>query len=240
MEFHPYGDVDKVARLIPTGTNNIQNALKDITEFQLIYETDQTTKRLIDTAQHLEGVVRHTSTHAAGVVITKEPLVNYLPLQRPSRNDASTNMAMTQFPMEPIAKLGLLKMDFLGLTNLTILSEAKDFVLNRRGIDIHLNEIPLDDIFVCYHDDKDNCDCRKPKPGLLLEAGKKWNVDFKKSFMIGDRWRDIEAGKNLGCKTIFLDYKYNETKPKKSSFVSDTLLNAVHIIEKHIYDKTQY
>ena len=100
------------------------------------------------------------------------------------------------------------------------------------------NEIPLDDIFVCYHDDKDNCDCRKPKPGLLLEAGKKWDVDFKKSFMIGDRWRDIEAGKNLGCKTIFLDYKYyNEPKPKKPSFVSDTLLNAVHIIEKHIYEK---
>ena len=141
----PYGDVDKVARLIPTGTNNIQNALKDIPEFELVYETDQTAKRLIDTAQHLEGVVRHTSTHAAGVVITKEPLVNYLPLQRPSRNDASTNMAMTQFPMEPIAKLGLLKMDFLGLTNLTILSEAKEFVLNRRGIDIHLSEIPLDD-----------------------------------------------------------------------------------------------
>jgi|TARA_B100002003_G_scaffold121440_1_gene112113 D-glycero-D-manno-heptose 1,7-bisphosphate phosphatase len=99
------------------------------------------------------------------------------------------------------------------------------------------NEIPLDDFFVCYHDDKDNCDCRKPKPGLLLKAGKKWDVDFKKSFMIGDRWRDIEAGKNVGCKTIFLDYKYSETKPKNPSFVSDTLLNAVHIIEKHIYEK---
>ena len=99
------------------------------------------------------------------------------------------------------------------------------------------NKIPLDDIFVCYHDDKDNCDCRKPKPGLLLEAGKKWNVDFRKSFMIGDRWRDIEAGRNVGCKTIFLDYKYSETKPIKPSFVSNTLLNAVHIIENHIYEK---
>ena len=99
------------------------------------------------------------------------------------------------------------------------------------------NEIAFDDIFVCYHDDKDNCDCRKPKPGLLLEAGKKWNVDFRKSFMIGDRWRDIEAGESLGCKTIFLDYKYSETKPIKPSFVSNTLLNAVHIIENHIYEK---
>ena len=99
------------------------------------------------------------------------------------------------------------------------------------------NEIALDDIFVCYHDDSDNCNCRKPKPGLLSQAGKKWDVDFKKSFMIGDRWRDIQAGEKVGCKTIFLDYKYNEKKPKKPDFVSDSLLNAAHIIEKLIHEK---
>ena len=99
------------------------------------------------------------------------------------------------------------------------------------------NEIALDDIFVCYHDDSDNCNCRKPKPGLLLQAGKKWDVDFKKSFMIGDRWRDIQAGEKVGCKTIFLDYKYNEKKPKKPDFVSDSLLNAAYIIEKLIHEK---
>ena len=99
------------------------------------------------------------------------------------------------------------------------------------------NEIALDDIFVCYHDDSDNCNCRKPKPGLLLQAGKKWDVDFKKSFMIGDRWKDIQAGEKVGCKTIFLDYKYNEKKPKKPDFVSDSLFNAAHIIEKLIHEK---
>ena len=93
-------------------------------------------------------------------------------------------------------------------------------------------EIKLDDIFVCYHDDKDNCNCRKPKPGLLLQASKKWNVDFKKSFMIGDRWRDIQAGEKVGCKTIYLDYKYKDIKPKKPDFVTNTLLNAVYFIEK--------
>ena len=93
-------------------------------------------------------------------------------------------------------------------------------------------EIQLDDIFVCYHDDDDNCKCRKPKPGLLLEASKKWNVDFKKSFIVGDRWRDIQAGKKVGCKTIFLDYKYKEIKPKNPNFITDTLLNATYIIEK--------
>ena len=93
-------------------------------------------------------------------------------------------------------------------------------------------KIELDDIFVCYHDDKDNCNCRKPKPGLLLQAGKKWNVDFKKSFMIGDRWRDIQSGEKVGCKTIYLDYNYKDIKPKNPNFVTDTLFNAVNIIEK--------
>ena len=93
-------------------------------------------------------------------------------------------------------------------------------------------KIELDDIFVCYHDDQDNCNCRKPKPGLLLQARKKWNVDFKKSFIVGDRWRDNKAGKKVGCKTFFLDYKYKDIKPKNPDFVTDTLLNATYIIEK--------
>ena len=93
-------------------------------------------------------------------------------------------------------------------------------------------EIELDDIFVCYHDDKDNCNCRKPKPGLLLQASKKWNVDLKKSFLVGDRWRDIQAGEKVGCKTIFLEYNYKDIKPKNPNFVTDTLFNAVNIIEK--------
>ena len=92
-------------------------------------------------------------------------------------------------------------------------------------------KIKLDDIFVCYHDDKDNCNCRKPKPGLLLQAGKKWNVDFKKSFMIGDRWRDIQAGEKVECKTIYLDYNYKDIKPKNTDFVTDKLLNVVYLIE---------
>ena len=70
-------------------------------------------------------------------------------------------------------------------------------------------------MFVCYHDDHDNCVCRKPKPGLLLEAVKKWDIDLKKSYMIGDRWKDVEAGRSAGCKTIFIDCNYGETKPKK-------------------------
>jgi D-sedoheptulose 7-phosphate isomerase len=73
--------------------------------------------------------------------------------------------------------------------------------------------LPIDDIFVCYHDDADNCACRKPKPGLLFEAQRKYNVDLSRSFVVGDRWRDIDAGHSAGCKTILIDYDYRERKP---------------------------
>jgi D-sedoheptulose 7-phosphate isomerase len=73
--------------------------------------------------------------------------------------------------------------------------------------------LPLDDILVCYHTDQDQCDCRKPMPGMLLEAAKKHNIDLAASFMVGDRWRDIEAGYNAGCKTILIDYGYSEKSP---------------------------
>jgi len=134
---------------------------------------------------------------------------------------------------ESIIKLKKLNFICLVVTNQPNVSRGIIEKKNVKEINNFLqHEISFDDIFVCYHDDIDNCNCRKPKPGLLLQAGKKWDVDFKKSFMIGDRWRDIQAGEKAGCKTIFLDYKYNDIKPKSPSFISDTLLNAVYIIEK--------
>ena len=134
---------------------------------------------------------------------------------------------------ESILKLKKLNFVCIIVTNQPDVSRGK---INKNTV-IKINnflkkKIELDDIFVCYHDDQDNCNCRKPKPGLLLQARKKWNVDFKKSFIIGDRWRDIHAGKKVGCKTIFLDYKYKDIKPKNPDFVTDTLLNATYIIEK--------
>ena len=76
--------------------------------------------------------------------------------------------------------------------------------------------LPIDDIFVCYHDDTDNCECRKPKPGLLFEAQRKYNLDLAQSYMVGDRWRDIDAGHAAGCTTILIDYGYRERKPAKA------------------------
>ncbi len=83
-----------------------------------------------------------------------------------------------------------------------------------------LKQLPLDDLFVCYHDDQDDCDCRKPKSGLLLQAAEKYQLSLTDSFMVGDRWRDIEAGQAAGCQTIWIDNHYTEMKPKKPSFIA--------------------
>ena len=70
--------------------------------------------------------------------------------------------------------------------------------------------LPLDDFFVCPHDDADHCDCRKPRPGLLLRAAEKYEIDMSRSFMVGDRWRDVDAGASAGCATVWIDYGYRE------------------------------
>lgn len=75
-------------------------------------------------------------------------------------------------------------------------------------------QLPLDGFFVCYHDDSDNCQCRKPRPGLLLEAAATHDVDIANSFLIGDRWRDVDAGAAAGCRTILIDHGYNEPRPR--------------------------
>ena len=92
------------------------------------------------------------------------------------------------------------------------------------------NILPIDEFYTCYHDDKDLCNCRKPLPGLLINAANKFGIDFEKSYMIGDRWRDIGAGQNAGCKTIFIDYCYNERRPDSFDYRVASLAEAANII----------
>lgn len=87
-----------------------------------------------------------------------------------------------------------------------------------------------DDIKVCYHTDSDNCECRKPKPGMLLDAASVWNIDLARSFMIGDRWRDIAAGTTAGCATFFIDYGYTEPRPVNPDAVVGSLAEASSLI----------
>ena len=141
----PYADVDRVARLVPFRLHiTLDEVMETGPEFREIYEADDGIRKLIDTSRSLEGLTRHSSTHAAGVVISKEPLDDVVPLQKPTRGDGEGVM-MTQYSMDPIAELGLLKMDFLGLANLTVLSKTRDLIRETRGEELALQDIPLND-----------------------------------------------------------------------------------------------
>ena len=87
--------------------------------------------------------------------------------------------------------------------------------------------LPLDDVRVCYHDDPAHCACRKPAPGLLKQAAQDWEIALSASFMVGDRWRDIEAGRRAGCQTVFLGRGYAEPPPDRPDLLADSLSDAV-------------
>jgi len=141
----PYSQVDQVARLVPFGAGmTLQRAMEENPELSRAYQDDPLVRQLVDTAMKLEGVARHASTHAAGVVISREPLVRYVPLQQVSKAD-TRGLVMAQFPMEDIARVGLLKMDLLGLANLTILAKAREIIARNRGVEIDLSNIPMED-----------------------------------------------------------------------------------------------
>ena len=138
-------DVDRVARMIPERLNiDIDSSLDESYELKSAYDTNDENKKLIDTAKQLEGVTRHKSLHAAGVVISKEPLNDVVPLEFTSKGD-DNGAVMTQYAMQPLAELGLLKMDFLGLLNLRVLGESIQMIEDNHGTVLTLNDIPLDD-----------------------------------------------------------------------------------------------
>jgi D-glycero-D-manno-heptose 1,7-bisphosphate phosphatase len=95
-----------------------------------------------------------------------------------------------------------------------------------------LQTLPITKIYYCAHDDKDNCHCRKPKPGMILEAAKQYDINLFQSYVVGDRWRDIEAGKKAGCKTIFIDYKYAENLLSKPDFTIEHVTKILSIINE--------
>jgi D-glycero-D-manno-heptose 1,7-bisphosphate phosphatase len=87
-------------------------------------------------------------------------------------------------------------------------------------------ELPIDEIIVCYHQDSDNCECRKPRPGMLYQAAQKYNINLEASFLVGDRWKDIEAGHSVHCTTFFIDYGYDEPKGSLAGYNVHSLLEA--------------
>ncbi|MGI8926426.1 MAG: DNA polymerase III subunit alpha [Tepidiformaceae bacterium] len=137
-----YADTDRVARLVPNSLHiTLADAVEQSAELKDAIRDDPRVKRLVETARQLEGVARHASTHAAGVVISRDPLIEHVPLQRPSRGDEGS-IPTTQFAMDDVAKIGLLKVDFLGLSNLTILQNAVDLIRDTVGVEIDILKLP--------------------------------------------------------------------------------------------------
>ncbi len=135
----PYASVDTVAKLIPTDLNmTIEKALKISTELKRLYDNDSEVKNLLDVAMSIEGMPRHITIHAAGVVITDRPVSDYVPLSK------SDDSIVTQFTMTTLEELGLLKMDFLGLRNLTVIHNAEQMIKESEP-DFDINNIPEDD-----------------------------------------------------------------------------------------------
>ncbi|MGA8268447.1 MAG: DNA polymerase III subunit alpha, partial [Candidatus Acidiferrales bacterium] len=138
----PYGDVDRLAKLIPNQLNiQLEDALKQSSQLAQLRKDDEKIGDLINVALRLEGLARHASTHAAGVVISPRPLTEIVPLYKSSKDEITT-----QYDMTDLERIGLLKMDFLGLTTLTVLSDAVVLIRQNRGLEVDLASLPTDDV----------------------------------------------------------------------------------------------
>ena len=137
----PYGEVDRIAKLIPNRLNvSLDDAVDEEPRLQEMQDRDPQVAQLIETARRLEGLSRHASVHAAGVVISPEPLHNIVPLSKGAKDEV-----VTQYAMDDVEAMGLLKMDFLGLRTLTVIQNAVAMIRDNRGVEIDSNNLPLDD-----------------------------------------------------------------------------------------------
>jgi DNA polymerase-3 subunit alpha len=146
----PLPEVDRVAKVIPNIPGkpvSIPEALQTVKQFDEIYQSTPYLREMIDTAAQLEGVSRNAGTHAAGVIITPNPIIEFVPLHRPTKGNQDDNPigAITQFEMQILDDLGLLKVDFLGLSTLSVMARACEMIRERHEIDLDIHSIPLDD-----------------------------------------------------------------------------------------------
>lgn len=143
---YPYAEVDKIAKLVPPPVQGrhiaLQQSIDEDPELKNLYRNDPRAKALLDNAVKLEGSVRHAGTHASAVVMSEKPLVNYTPLQR---STGGGEEIITQYSMKPIEEIGLLKMDFLGLKNLTIIQGILHLLKSIHNLDLHVEDIPMED-----------------------------------------------------------------------------------------------
>jgi len=161
-------------------------------------------------------------------VLNKAPIINGIP-QSPKEIDDVKIISKTYSALKKLKLMGFC---------LVIITNQPDF---RRGttsktklqtLNNHIGKLTkIQNIYTCFHDDLDNCLCRKPKPGLILMAANDLNIKLSESYLIGDRWKDIEAAQNAGVQGFFIDYKYKERQPELPYIAVDSLYHAATYIE---------
>lgn len=145
---YPLNEVDQIARMVPTGPKvKLKKSLEEVTDLRKAYENQDHVRRLIDVALGVEGRLRHASTHAAGVIVSDRPLVEYIPLHRPTGGAHTDEIGkVTQYNMTETEELGLLKVDFLGLSTLTLMRRTCESIKERHGLQLGLRNIPTDHV----------------------------------------------------------------------------------------------
>ena len=134
---------------------------------------------------------------------------------------------------KPLEKLGQMGFHLFVVTNQPDIPKGiVKFRTVKKMNDIVLNKLPINEIMVCPHIDNDNCNCRKPKPGMIISLAKKWGINLEDSFLIGDNWKDIESGKAAGCRTILIDKLYNKTV--KADYRVENLTMSVEVVKSHV------
>ena len=215
----PYAEIDKIAKMIPYEIGmTIDKALDQNRDLRKLFDNDLTIKNLIETSRKLEGMPRHASTHAAGVVISKDPITHHVPLQK--NNDCVT----TQYSMGALEDLGLLKMDFLGLRTLTVLRDAVEMIQSACGKQINIQDIPLNDQKVYEMLGQADTD------GVfqLESSGMRMFLRDLKP----DTFEDIIAGISLyrpGPMDQIPKYIANKNNPEKIDYIHDTLMPALKV-----------
>ena len=134
---------------------------------------------------------------------------------------------------KPLTKLSQMEFHLFIVTNQPDIAKGiiKSSIVKKMN-DIVMNELPIDEIMVCSHIDSDNCNCRKPKPGMIISLAKKWGINLEDSFLIGDNWKDIESGKAAGCRTILIDKLYNKTVT--ADYRVENLTMSVEVVKSHV------
>ena len=183
--------------------------------------------------ENIESNSEVSSLMKRGVFLDRDGVINQVVLRngRPYPPPSLSEFELFEGVQEAVSALRRAGFCMIVVTNQPDVATG---LQRREAVEtIHTNlreRLELDDIKTCFHVDADQCHCRKPKPGMLLEAAEEWRVDLKRSYMIGDRWRDIEAGQAAGCKTILIGNGYREKFTKDPNVTVDSLQEAAEMI----------